>query len=314
MKKFAFLFLFLFTIISTSYSTTNTATTGSWNTNTTWSLNRQPQGGDTIIIPTSIIVNNIPSNLTISGSPVVIIIYGTVDFGNSGKLKLPAGSIVDIKTGGSIIAGSGNGSNNIIDIGNVEVWKASCGNITVPIRLDGTLDSDVLCTSLALELICFNVLHQDNHVQINFVIVNNNNINTLSIQKSYDLENWERVHIWYNPKEQNFNYYDGLQLDKKYTYYRLEQIENNGEVFYSNIKAVSNTNFKSVDYYVIDNKIQFIFLSDETDVYVFDIHGRMIANICKNAELHVENGIYILKINSNLGDKILYDKIMINGK
>jgi hypothetical protein len=138
------LFLFL-TISINSFASTTTAMVSAseeWNDAASWD-NGIPGCFDSIIIPTGIFIEvSTMVNLTDCG-PIVIVVEGELHFQNGKKLTLPAGSSIDVPTGGSITGGGGGGSSSYIQIGSETVWAASDGDLTGPIEL---------CPSCALSI------------------------------------------------------------------------------------------------------------------------------------------------------------------
>ncbi|HEY0732382.1 MAG TPA: hypothetical protein VGD33_08180, partial [Chitinophagaceae bacterium] len=120
MKKLLIL-LFAFSLVSQTFSQnviTAVVNNGRWNQNATWDLNRQPMGGDTVVIPSNInlVVN---TNISLASSSIYLEIYGSLDM-KVGKLDLGNESSVNIKTGGRITSENGNQtSSEFIRIGGV---------------------------------------------------------------------------------------------------------------------------------------------------------------------------------------------------
>src|SRR5688572_24967824 len=88
-------FLFFCIILTTGKAQTITAlVSGNWTTASIWSLNRLPQAGDTVIIPTGRLVT-ITTNINNSTARFVILISGTLRFdGGGAKLAMHSSSSI----------------------------------------------------------------------------------------------------------------------------------------------------------------------------------------------------------------------------
>ncbi len=282
------------------------AITGSWNVVSTWSCGRIPQGGDIINIPVGVVVNNIPSNLFISGSPVTINIFGTLDFGNSGKISLPVGSIVNVKFGGLIKKGNGGGNNNIIDIGGVAVWNASCGNVVGDVSLIGGIG---LCSVLPLDVINFDVFYENGLIYIEFLYNQKGDIDKLVIEKSYDLDSWEDVSVYNDVKSIEYRYiyseFDGYRN----IYYRIKQVNYNGDVFYTKIKSINRETGIKKHSFFIENNILSILLDCDVYIKIYKINGVFVGEYKKSQTIYLEKGVYIISIFNN--DKYFHEKLLV---
>lgn len=92
------------------YSTTS----GSWSATSTWFGGIVPVANDTVVIQDTHTVTN-SANLYSNSTYMFLIVDGTLDLGNTGKLNFNGSSNVIVETGGRIL-GTGNGAQ--ISIGN----------------------------------------------------------------------------------------------------------------------------------------------------------------------------------------------------
>ncbi len=122
---------------------------GNWNTNGTWSPSGVPTCGDSIIIQAGHTVN-VNTTLNQSGctSPVVLVIKGTLQFGNGQKMFLPCNSRLYIYPGAQILAATG-GQSNLIEICGVGYWSGANGNYSGP----GCMPPNYLACSAALPVL-----------------------------------------------------------------------------------------------------------------------------------------------------------------
>jgi len=105
------------------------AASGNWTTGSTWIGGVVPANNDTVFVlkQHTITVN---SNVNLSSSYVFLVIIGTLDMTDNGKLSFDAASKVIIETGGRIL---GNGNSDQISIGGGSAeYDGGLGNITGP--------------------------------------------------------------------------------------------------------------------------------------------------------------------------------------
>src|SRR6059058_5978449 len=107
--KTAFLKMVSFFALTCSFASPNInaiINNGSWTSNGTWNLNRNPNNGDTVTIPAGITVQ-INSNINTPGNGLYIIVYGTLKFNGGGsKLNISSLSWVVVEVGGMITSTS----------------------------------------------------------------------------------------------------------------------------------------------------------------------------------------------------------------
>jgi len=96
---------------------------GSWTSNSSWDMNRNPIDGDTVIIPAGITII-ITSNLNLSANTMRIIVYGTLKFNGGGaKLAMSGFSSVVVEAGG-LLTSTGNPSQTL-NIGTQTVFTGN---------------------------------------------------------------------------------------------------------------------------------------------------------------------------------------------
>ena len=108
---------------------------GTWDHASTWTCSPEsspPGCADTVTIlaSDSVYIDN-TEDLTGCG-PMVIIIYGQLQFKTGKKLKLADGSTVELKPGAKMYPGGGGGSSNYLEIGGNQVWTAADSTQTGP--------------------------------------------------------------------------------------------------------------------------------------------------------------------------------------
>lgn len=145
--------LSIFTIQLKSALCTSLAS-GNWSAGGTWSCGREPTCGDSVVIAAGHTVTTTSNeNYTGCGSNIVLVIRGTMKFGNGDKFQFACNTRIYVFGGGQIVPSTGGGNSNNIQIcGNTE-WQAGDGTYAGPACLPPTLPS---CpTVLPIELALF---------------------------------------------------------------------------------------------------------------------------------------------------------------
>ncbi|MBO9683403.1 MAG: G8 domain-containing protein, partial [Flavisolibacter sp.] len=120
MKKF-YLSVILVVLYNISFSAPviNATSNGKWNETSTWSLNRLPKLGDTIVIPAGTVVM-INDDQDFNGF-VFIKVYGKIVFqGNNSTLTVDAPSVIIVYLTGQIL---GNSASQKIRYNNSIIFK-----------------------------------------------------------------------------------------------------------------------------------------------------------------------------------------------
>jgi hypothetical protein len=167
---------------------------------------------------------------------------------------------------------------------------------------------------LPIELLEFNAQAKDSWVELNWTTASELNNASFVIERSVDLTNFESLIT--TPGAGNSNVVLAYQeFDKNpfegISYYRLKQIDYNGQFTYSEIKPV---NFSSEDklrinYWAIDNgnlRLNLHSSEDFIEITVYDISGRMIDySVFSNSNEDfiidlqaVSKGLYLISVNN----------------
>jgi hypothetical protein len=228
-----------------------------WNGGT--QLTFQPSPGDNLVIPTGCTVCVMGQPVTINNA-VTIIVNGQLNFGNSNKLSLAAGSKIVVGFGGSFNAGNGGGNNNYIDIGATAVWTANIGDISGTFILNGSCVltgsspntySPTGCGTvlLPIELLEYTGTCITNGIQLNWVTATEINNDYFLIEKSDNGYDWKQiakvkglVNSYTITKYVHIDYTNQNNLN----YYRISQVDVNG------LKTV----FKPFDVYCSEKDIK----------------------------------------------------------
>lgn len=233
MNRFLLIFFVSFVGFTGYSQTTATAQNNPpafrWNQTGSWVGGVVPGCFDQIVIPASVFMEITATvDLSPTGSncgPVTVLVQGTLQFQTGKKLILPAGSEVVVQPGGSILAGSGGGSSNYIQIGSEEVWNAGQGDITSPMTLcEG-------CSQLAVELIAFNLKQNGREVNLFWSTASETNNDYFTIERSDDEITWDQITVvdgnGTTTSLNNYAHQDTPEADGVY-YYRLFQTDFDG--------------------------------------------------------------------------------------
>ncbi|MEZ4937929.1 MAG: hypothetical protein R2799_10105 [Crocinitomicaceae bacterium] len=215
---------------------------GDWQIGTTWNPQGVPGCGDTIIILGGDIVEITgQADYRICGSPIFVIIHGTLSFPGTGpKLRLPCGSGVAISSGGLMTANGTNGNSNFLEICGSQEWKAGDGDQS------GTTFGTVppVVTSLSIRLKSFsgeniddkNILYWSTETEINndyFILERTTN--------GFDYATLTLVNGAGNSSFQLDYQVEDLEFEPNtINYYRLKSVDFDGVEEYSDVISINN--------------------------------------------------------------------------
>jgi len=221
-------------------SSGNAISDGDWDDAPTWlfgSVNRKPGCADTAIVPVGFTVTvNTQENLFPCGVPNIIYVYGILEFTNGNKLDLPCNSLVIIMPGGLIKkATAGGGNSTLISICGLVEWKAGDGPLTGP-------DTLGLHTTLPVQWLSFDGELNGNQVDLRWITgteINNDYFLVTRSADAYSFETLGSVDGSGNSTQQiNYGFTDYHPLPG-ISYYRLLQVDYDGQVHRSQIVAVN---------------------------------------------------------------------------
>lgn len=241
MKKFYTTLLIFFALLSArSEATTITLAVngGDWTSNATWDLNRTPQAGDTIIIPTAMTVN-IYTNVSVSGY-VYVQVFGTLAFNHSSKLDLGSTSKIFVHAGGKITSTDSSASDQV-RIGGTTVYKGSSGDLNGPVILDNTGQKPVSEIPLPVRFVSFTVSHKQDNVLIEWSTAQEFNSSHFIVERSENGTNWSSIASIKAAGESsaliNYSYTD-KSVNAPVVYYRIKQVDNDGAATYTTVRTI----------------------------------------------------------------------------
>ena len=216
---------------------------GNWKISNTWSLNRLPQNGDTVVIPAGklVTIDNIQNYST---DFLYIKVYGTLKL-DHGKLWLNSNSSVIIFSGGKIIS-SGSPSETI-KIGGVVKYRGNEGTLDGPMFANSSTGvspngfTSAGSIPLPVKFIGFNVARQNNNVIIEWATAQEVNSSYFEIQKSENGNAWTTIATitaaGNSGIAKNYSYTD-RNVTGKIVFYRIRQVDIDGKFTITPIRVV----------------------------------------------------------------------------
>lgn len=301
-------------VFTASYATTITAVqSNNWSDKATWDLGRLPKDGDSIMIPVNLTVT-IDNNISLNN--VVIIIKGKLQLDN-GKLRLNNTSKVIIESLGKI---TGQNSNDQITIDGVFKFRGTQGTQSGYSYADastGSAPTGFVMGTLPVNFTSFIAKRSGTEVVLNWSTSEEKNNSHFEIEKSTDGRNWKLIGIIMgNVNAANSNQY-GFTDKKEFSavmYYRILQVDLNGQKTYSSVKIVRSTeNKKQANVYVPSKNTIAIDINGEKKsnmmVTVVNLNGQVVARqLIGSASYKVTmvipgnvNGIFVVNMRDEKG-------------
>lgn len=311
---------------------------GDWDDTGTWSCtgatnyprdNGGSWNGTTIIIDNGDKVD-IPNNLTIdldNAAAINIIIRdgATLYFSSNPELFLPTGSTITIEDGGTLDAQSSS-SKTLITIGGTGIWgrgaPSNCpSNETITVA--GTIDGTSTCPTnaiLPVNFLDFTASQQGNNIELAWSTTKEINNSHFILQESVDGTHFYDQDIIEGSKNSTIikNYSSTLALKNQTTYYRIKQVDFNGEFDYS--KTIIHTN-NSTDFSIYPNpstnktiSLKFDELGIQKLIQITDELGQIVHSTTLTTSTDYtfsleKNGFYFVKVIQ--GDNVITKKLVL---
>jgi hypothetical protein len=241
MKQFTAL-LIIWTLAIQANATTITAqvNNGKWTVSSSWSPNRQPMDGDTIVIPAGL---NLKADGNENLDNVVVIVRGTLTFTN-GKLRLDALSKVIVDFGGTI---TGGGNNDQISIAGVFKYRGTDPPVIGYALADTSTGNGFgLFGVLPFRFILFTAASTASGIQLNWSYNFSPDTRYFEIQRSVDGKNWDtqtRMIAKSQGGTELQQYSMNLsEVPPGIAHYRIVEVDNNNMLLYSEVRTVVNKN------------------------------------------------------------------------
>ena len=310
------LFIFLLKSNIAFSNTGNSVLSSTWTNAATWNFNGSsglPNCGDTINVDSNFTVTvNSQVDHSACAAPMIIYVYGILQFTNGNKLDLPCGSVVFIMAGGTIKKSTaGGGSSTLISICGVTEWKAGDG----PLYGVDTLG----VVNLPIELISFEAEKEKASVKLSWTTATEINNDYFTLEKSLDGFNYNQITLINGAGTTSFsNSYSFIDSNPftGISYYRLSQTDFDGTKVTFLPKAVRFKEEDRDDIIILQNpfinEIKFTTFQTEfaeLSIILFSINGKEVLKEMKtikaNSLYSIENleklsqGIYFLQFRKN---------------
>src|SRR5688572_5296990 len=235
------LYFFLIVLLSTLFTADGATITavqnnGAWNSASTWDLGRIPKSNDTIVIPKYFTV--VVSDWKILNG-VQIKVYGTLNL-QSGRLSLYSTSEVIIYKGG-IITGNASGE---ISIRGVQKFLGAQGSVpggAIANSSTGVAPNGFApFSTMPVNFTGFFAKKSGEYVQLTWTTNNEVNNSHFEIQRSADGRNWNTIgEVAAGTSAINkYTFTDRNHSNTGSSYYRLKQVDKDGQFLYSIIKTI----------------------------------------------------------------------------
>jgi hypothetical protein len=253
MKKLYSVFIVIFTVTFTFANPVINSidVNGNWKNSSTWNLGRIPANGDTVIIPVGkiVVIDNIQN---FSTEFLYVKVYGTLKFLN-GKLWLSDNSVVAIFNGGSIT--STGSSSETLRIGGVDKFSGGIdGALSIPGVASKTTGTSPLGFNTSINIILpvkftgFNLARQNNNVLVEWTTADEVNNSYYEVQRSENGNDWNTI-ANINAAGSTMTTHSYSYTDKnvmaKIVYYRIRQVDINGEFVYTAVRMIKSENTSS---------------------------------------------------------------------
>lgn len=184
----------------------------------------------------------------------------------------------------------------------IRFWGASQPEGTI--RIDNVRVTNWF-TTLPVELLNFSGESMDGIIKLNWQTASESGSSHFDVQRSLDVDNWETIgqieSVGDSQSLIEYNFWDRIVPNKDLIYYRLKQVDLNGDFKYSNIIAMQ----RKIGLISVRGDSIYYYGENPQEVQIWDIWGRFIGNL-SGGQRQLEMGIYLVSI----GGKV--QKIMIN--
>lgn len=300
---------------------------GAWSAAPSWDVG-VPVCGDSILIASGDIIEvAAQQDYSACGSPMVLIIDGTLRFpANGPKLKLPTGSTIIVNIGGLITA-PGGGNGNKISIGTEWVWEKSDGDVN-GFRCFGA------CGPLPINLLSFELVAVEQSVYAKWVTLEESNNDFFTLERSSDGSNFvnaaEINGVGTSNTRKEYETKDPQPL-KGISYYRLRQTDFDGQYSFSETLSISIYDSGNLDVAIFPNpllkgnnltiSVYGLVTNDEVVIELQNISSQafliqlFVANVDGTQTFTLDTagnlkpGLFLLKVNA--ADKISTSKLIV---
>ena len=212
------------------------------------------------------------------------------DYGLHKRATNDSGNWITIANSASTV-GTGAG-NNFIEFNSIDAFSMFA------------LSS--VSSSLPVEWLDFEVSLENNHALLNWSTASEKNNYGFDIEKSTNGFNWEKIGFVLGNgttnEVSNYEFTDFKTVEGK-NYYRLKQVDFDGEFEYSDIKEITISQFHNTTFKIYPNVVQdwLTIQNGEGQVNIYNSKGQLIQSITIEKETYqlstssLEKGIYFLQ-------------------
>jgi hypothetical protein len=282
-----------------------------WDLNNTWNLNRQPQNGDSIIIPAD---RTVTLDINVDLDNVIVVVAGVLNLTN-GKLRLNATSRIIVQSNGKI---TGINSNDQIKIGNEVKFDGIKLLQTGYSYADNSTGNGFLAAAiLPVHFQSFYVTRQGSNSQLSWSTSEEMNNNYYAVERSIDGRSWKQVAVVMGAGTSalvNKYSYTDKNISDAVVYYRIRQVDMSGVTFYSVTRFLRNNgNNQVTNIYTSSNKsVTIDFNSDVKDnvsIQLINMSGQVILRKEFNQAsyrlivdaMSASSGVYAVRISDSKG-------------
>jgi hypothetical protein len=286
-------------------------TGGDWNDPNSWDPVGVPTADQIVCIPSGKKIN-LSGNLDYSTIRLQIFVCGLLDFDFDapGKLSLAAWSFIQVYSGGVINARNGNAE--LIEIGGEDVWRHNNNDINGPWVLSFPY---VGAGVLPVAFDYFKAEQKQPYtVRLEWATLLENNSSSFIIERSIDQKKWTEIgNIASQDNSNSRKVYAHLDMQpvNGYNYYRLKQVDSDGQTTYSQIVRFNNQIRKSLS--VFPNPVGNVahlyskqsFKSSQT-IQVIDAKGTRIKTLNPTGSNRLQidlsgyaSGLYLIQLIEN---------------
>lgn len=321
--------IYLFLILSFSAAALTAApintlvvNNGNWKTAASWSLGSIPASGDSVVIPAgfTVVVN---SSLNYSASTFHIAVYGALYVNQNGTFKLGVNSVITVYSGGMVKAdlSDNDPAQGTIQIGGVVKFSDADGhNIPGPVFASSTTGTDPFGFSsfslLPVVFVSFDaVKNSAGLVELIWTTAREINNKQYIVERSIDGANWNEIAIVLSgndPQINSYRYSDNTILAAA-TYYRIKQVDIDGNYMYSAIQLIrTDVNRNNASIFSANKNITIRLNSEMKNKVVIRLIT-MTGNVLQQRNFdnssafmtfyagNVSSGIYVVQVMDNNG-------------
>lgn len=206
-----------------------------WNVGANWDLNRVPDNGDIVVIPSGQTMD-IKGNVYPSAVTLYIRVFGTLNFNPSGQLNLTSSSYIDLFNGGTIQ--STNASSELILIGGVTKFEGGVfpSTISGPLYASsatGSLLSGFSFGVLPVSIIQFSGQETNNQITLHWTVSPTADIRSFVLQSSVNCADWAQLEEV--PFTSGKTDYSATLGETGPNFYRVKIVSRNGQESYSTV-------------------------------------------------------------------------------